>query len=99
MHIDRRLILKFARVTGSVGEPSFYAELLAALGKRLGADLSMVMRYSRRNAPEYLIHEGLQAEHMELYLRGLYRVDPIYRWCRARRGRGVKNLASVSTPA
>jgi len=98
MQIDPRLILKFARVTECVGEPGFYTELLPLLGKRLGADLSMVMRYSRRNAPEYLIHEGLEAEHMELYLRGLYRVDPIYRWCRSRRGRGVKNLAAVSTP-
>jgi DNA-binding CsgD family transcriptional regulator len=99
MQIDPRLILKFARVAESVGEPRFYAELLPFLGKQLKADLSMVMCYSRRNKPEYLIHEGLRAEHMELYLRGLYRVDPIYRWCRSRRGRGVKNLACVSTPA
>jgi len=99
MQVDRRLSLEFARVIDGVGGPDFYARLLAALGRRLGADLSMVMRYSRCNAPEYLIHEGLQRDHMELYLRGLYRVDPIYRWCRGRRGRGVKNLACVSTPA
>ena len=59
----------------------------------------MVMRYSRRAAPEYVFHDGLQAEHIELYLRGLYRVDPIYRLCRQRRIRGVKDLAAVSTPA
>ena len=34
---------------------------------------------------------------MDMYLRGLYRADPIYRLCRQRRGRGVKDLVSVST--
>lgn len=88
-----------AGVADSVGDTVFYGELLKAFGKHLGADLSMVMRYSRRNAPEYLIHDGLEPEHMELYLRGLYRVDPIYRLCRRRRVQGVKDLAAVSTPA
>ena len=80
-----------------VGEPAFYGELLRAFGRRLGADLSMVMRYSRRNAPEYLIHDGLQSDHIELYLRGLYRLDPIYRLCRQRKVRGIKDLATLST--
>jgi len=88
-----------ARVTECIGDSAFYLELLRLLGKRLGADLSMVMRYSRRDAPEYLIHDGLEPQHMELYLRGLYRVDPIYRLCRERRGHGVKDLVSVSTPS
>ncbi|MGA2190186.1 MAG: LuxR C-terminal-related transcriptional regulator [Steroidobacteraceae bacterium] len=88
-----------ARVADCVGDAAFYGELLRAFGKHLGADLSMVMRYSRRNAPEYLIHDGLESGHMELYLRGLYRVDPIYRLCRRRRVQGVKDLAAVSTPA
>lgn len=82
-----------------VGNPAFYRELLAVLGSHLGADLAMVMRYSQHDAPEYLLHDGLLAEHMELYLRGLYRVDPIYRLCRAKLGRGVKDLTEVSTPA
>ncbi len=90
---------ELARVSDCIGDPAFYGELLKALGKRLGADLSMVMRYSRRNSPEYLIHEGLEPEHMDMYLRGLYRLDPIYRLCRQRRGQGVKDLVSVSTPA
>ena len=88
-----------ARVADCVGDAAFYGELLKAFGKHLGADLSMVMRYSRCNAPEYLIHDGLESEHMDLYLRGLYRVDPIYRLCRQRRVQGVKDLAALSTPA
>ena len=90
------VFLALARVTVRNGDPEFYGELLKILGKRLGKDLSMVMRYLRRNASEYLIHEGLELKHMDMHLRGLYRVDPIYRLCR---GQGVNDLASVSAPA
>jgi len=93
------VLAQLARVADSVGDAAFYGELLKAFGKRLRADLSMVMRYSRRHAPEYLIHDGLESEHMDMYLRGLYRIDPIYRLCRQRRVQGVKDLAAVSTPA
>jgi DNA-binding CsgD family transcriptional regulator len=82
-----------------VGRDEFYRALLAALRAVLSADLSMLMRYSRRASPEYLIHEGLQAEHMAMYLRGLYRVDPIYRFCRRAKARGVKALAAMCAPA
>ena len=94
-----RIFVHLARVTDCIGSPAFYGELLKVLGKHLAADLSMVMRYSRRKAPEYLIYDGLEPEHMDMYRRGLYRVDPIYRLCRERRGQGVKDLASVSTPS
>jgi DNA-binding CsgD family transcriptional regulator len=82
-----------------VGRDEFYRALLAALRAALRADLSMLMRYSRRGSPEYLIHEGLQPEHMAMYLRGLYRVDPIYRFCRRAKARGVKALAAMCAPA
>jgi DNA-binding CsgD family transcriptional regulator len=81
------------------GRDEFYRALLGALRAVLRADLSMLMRYSRRGGPEYLIHEGLQPEHMAMYLRGLYRVDPVYRFCRRANARGVKNLAAMCAPA
>jgi len=90
---------QLARVTSRVGEPAFYGHLLKAFREHLGADLSMVMRYSRRGAPEYLLHDGLDAEHMDMYSRGLYRIDPIYKLCRRSRVRGVRDLGAVSTPA
>ncbi|MGE4252722.1 MAG: LuxR C-terminal-related transcriptional regulator [Parvibaculaceae bacterium] len=93
------LLARLGPAVELVGDPAFYRELLGVLGSRLGADLAMVMRYSQHDAPEYLLHDGLLAEHMELYLRGLYRVDPIYRLCRAKLGHGVKDLTEVSTPA
>jgi DNA-binding CsgD family transcriptional regulator len=82
-----------------VGCDEFYRALLSGLRAVLHADLSMLMRYSRRGSPEYLIHDGLQPEHMAMYLRGLYRVDPIYRFCRRANARGVKGLAAMCAPA
>jgi len=93
------LLTPLAGVTERVSHADFYRDLLMVLGARLRADLRMVMRYSRHHAPEYLIYDGLQSDHMEMYLRGLYRVDPVYRLCRNRSGRGVKDLATMCTPA
>jgi DNA-binding CsgD family transcriptional regulator len=90
---------RLARVADRVGDAAFYDELLEAFAGYLGADLSMVMRYSRHRAPEYIIHDGLRPEHMDMYLKGLYRVDPIYKLCRQGPVHGVKDLAAVSTPA
>jgi DNA-binding CsgD family transcriptional regulator len=91
------LLERVAEVADLVGKPEFYPALLAALAAHLEADLPMMMRYSAENAPEYVIHDGLQPEHMELYRRGLYRVDPIYRLCRNETGQGVKDLTEIST--
>ena len=98
--VERRLRSSLAPLADTmdfVGDPAFYPRLMTALGMHLGADLSMVMRYSRHHAPEYLIYEQLRPEHMELYLKGLYRVDPLYRLCRRGRGRGIKDLAAISS--
>jgi DNA-binding CsgD family transcriptional regulator len=92
------LLARIAPVADRVGKADFYPALLSALAAHLKADLPMMMRYSAQNAPEYIIHAGLQAEHMELYRRGLYRVDPIYRLCRNARGQGVMDLTEISTP-
>jgi DNA-binding CsgD family transcriptional regulator len=100
--VERRLRGSLAPLTDTmdfVGEPDFYRRLMTALGVRLGADLSMVMRYSRHHAPEYLIYEQLRPEHMQLYLDGLYRVDPLYRLCRRSSCRGIKDLAAIASQA
>jgi DNA-binding CsgD family transcriptional regulator len=82
----------------AIGGGDFYRQFLAVVADGLAADLAMVMRYSTRAAPEYLLYEGLSRVHMDLYLGGLYRVDPIYRLCRKRVGRGVQNLNEFCTP-
>lgn len=92
------LFERLGQVAELVAQPSFYSTLLGAIATHLHADLSMMMKYSKRNAPEYLIHRDLLSEHMEIYLRGLYRVDPIYRLCRKETGQGVMDLTEISTP-
>ena len=58
-------LAQLARAADWVGDAVFYCELLKAFGKHLGADLSMVMRYSRRHAPEYIIHLPWGVGHWE----------------------------------
>ena len=82
----------------STGGSDFYLRLMHAIGSMLKADLSMVMRYSHYSAPVYVIHEGLSPNDMDIYLGGLYRVDPVYRRCREADPQGVYNLADVCTP-
>jgi DNA-binding CsgD family transcriptional regulator len=93
-----RLYPSLGRAADGIGTAAFYRRLMDAIGLMLDADLSMVMRYSRYSAPEYVVHDELQAAHMEYYLRGLYRVDPVYRLCREPGVQGVYNLDDVCTP-
>jgi DNA-binding CsgD family transcriptional regulator len=86
-----------AAPTKAIGGRNFYRRFLAVIADGLAADLAMVMRYSTQAAPEYLLYEGLSKTHMDLYLGGLYRVDPIYRLCHRRVGRGVQDLNEFCT--
>jgi len=80
-----------------VGQGGFYRDLRDAIGVHLKADLTMIMRYSKHGTPEYLTRDGLKQKHMELYVHGLYRVDPIYRLCRDGVASGVLDLREIST--
>jgi DNA-binding CsgD family transcriptional regulator len=88
-----------AEAAASIATPDFYPSLMRALAGLLNADLAMVMRYSRHSAPDYVVWDKLEPEHIELYRGGLYRVDPIYRLCRNSEPRGVYSLEDVTTPA
>jgi DNA-binding CsgD family transcriptional regulator len=79
--------------------PDFNPSLMQAQVGLLDADLAMVMRYSRHSAPDYEVWDKLEAEHIELYRGGLYRVDPIYRLSRNGEPRGVYSLEDVTSQA
>jgi DNA-binding CsgD family transcriptional regulator len=81
-----------------IGAADFHRQLMQSVGSLIAADLAMVMRYSQSSAPEYVVYDDLVPLHMEYYLRGLYRVDPVYRLCREPGVRGVYNLDDVCTP-
>ena len=79
-------------MAADVGESCFHRTLRDAIAAHVKADLSMIMRYSRQDAPEYLTRDGLDPEHVDQYLNGFYRADPIYRLCRDGASSGVLDL-------
>lgn len=93
-----RLLDRLAGVAAEVGQSDFHRKLRDTLSVHVKADLSMIMRYSVQDAPEYLTHDGLNPEHMDFYLNGLYRIDPIYRLCRDGVSSGVLDLHEISPP-
>jgi DNA-binding CsgD family transcriptional regulator len=94
-----RDLAALAEAATNIAMPDFYPSLMQALAGLLDADLAMVMRYSRHSAPDYVVWDKLEAEHIELYRGGLYRVDPVYRLCRNGEPRGVYSLEDVTRPA
>ncbi len=92
------LLDRLADVTAEVGQAGFHRKLRDAIAAHVKADLSMIMRYSAQDAPEYLTEDGLNREHMDFYLNGLYRVDPIYHLCRDGVSSGVLDLHEISAP-
>lgn len=95
---NQSLLDRLADVAAEVGQSGFHRKLRDAIAAHVKADLSMVMRYSVEGAPEYLTNDGLNPEHMGLYLNGLYRVDPVYRVCRDGVSSGVLDLHEISAP-
>ncbi len=86
-------------VAAAVGRPLFYRVLKDQIGMLVGSDVSMVMRYSRAAAPTYLCYDDLDPRLMEDYLEKLYRIDPVYEFCKKESRAGVFTLESVGTSA
>lgn len=98
MNAKYALLDRLADAAGEIGHSCFHRKLRDAIAAHVQADLSMVMHYSRQDAPVYLTDDGLVREHMDLYLKGLYRIDPIYRLCRDGVSSGVLDLQEMSSP-
>ncbi|MFO0994726.1 MAG: hypothetical protein U1E67_22665 [Hyphomicrobiales bacterium] len=98
MNAKYALLDRLADAAGEIGHSCFHRKLRDAIAAHVKADLSMVMHYSRQDAPVYLTDDGLVREHMDLYLKGLYRIDPIYRLCRDGVSSGVLDLQEMSSP-
>ena len=98
MKVKRALLDRLADAAAEVGQSCFHRKLRDAIAAHVKADLWMIMHYSRQDAPVYLTDDGLVREHMDFYLNGLYRIDPIYRLCRDGVSSGVLELHEISTP-
>lgn len=86
-------------VARSIGEDAFYRNLMGHLGRRVGAEVQMVMRYSKSTVPTYVVHDDFDEGLMGLYLGGLYRLDPVYKLCKGGAQPGVYTLDSLGTSA
>jgi DNA-binding CsgD family transcriptional regulator len=72
-----RLIGELAGVAAAIGSREFYAVALAALGRLLGCERQLAMRYAQFAKPQFLVNHSLSAEAEALYTQKLYRIDPL----------------------
>ncbi len=77
-----RLIEELAKVAASIGSREFYAVALAALGRLLGCERQLAMRYAQFAKPQFLVNHSLTAQAEALYMQKLYRIDPLLRLVR-----------------
>ena len=61
-------------------------------------DMSMVVRYSRFSAPDYLVCEGLAQHFIDIYSSSYYLLDPFYSYWQRRERGGVVTVADVAPP-
>lgn len=78
-----RLIGELAKIAGAIGSREFYGVALSALGRLLGCERQLAMRYAQFAKPQFLVNHSLTAEAEALYLQKLYRIDPLLRLVRS----------------
>jgi len=86
------------RAAGAIGGDEFPALLLKVLASLIRHDMSMVVRYARFSAPDYLVCEGLPRHFIELYRSSYYRFDPFYGYWQKRERGGVVTIRDVAPP-
>jgi DNA-binding CsgD family transcriptional regulator len=69
-------------LASEVGRSRFYRDLARILCRVGRGDLSLVMRYARFSAPDFLVNEIMPREAVDLYFAGYYRLDPFYNYWR-----------------
>jgi DNA-binding CsgD family transcriptional regulator len=77
-----RLISELASVAAAIGSREFYEVSLAALGRLLGCERQLAMRYAQFAKPQFLVNYSLTEEAEALYAQKLYRIDPLLRLVR-----------------
>ena len=78
-----RLMAELARMAEAIGSRNFYSEVLASLGRLLGCERQIAVRYAQFAKPQFLTNNSLSAEAEEVYMRELYRIDPLLRLVRS----------------
>lgn len=69
-------------MAGAIGSREFYDVVLQALGRLLDCERQLAVRYARFAKPQFLVNRSLTSEAEDLYMRNLYRIDPLLRLVR-----------------
>src|SRR5437868_4972575 len=72
-----RLMTELAGIAEAIGARNFYGVALAALGRLLGCERQIAVRYAQFAKPQFLANYSLTAEAEDTYMRELYRIDPL----------------------
>jgi DNA-binding CsgD family transcriptional regulator len=87
-----QIYAEVADVLGTVGTAGFYDALSRFVARATGCDQRLVMRYAAFDRPAFVVNGFMTEEAVELYLAGLYRLDPLQALSRTNRTPTVVNL-------
>jgi DNA-binding CsgD family transcriptional regulator len=90
---------EIADVLDRVGRPDFYDGLSRFVARATGCDQRLVMRYAAYDRPTFVVNGFMSTEAVDLYLGGLYRLDPLQAISRTNRAPLVVNLRSMGPSA
>ncbi|HEY7688784.1 MAG TPA: LuxR C-terminal-related transcriptional regulator [Dongiaceae bacterium] len=95
---DPAWLAALGKAAGAIGSDEFPALLLRLFAGLIRNDMSMVVRYARFSAPDYLVCEGLPRHFIDLYRSSYYRFDPFYSYWQKRERGGVVTIRDVAPP-
>lgn len=81
-----------AEVVESIGSTFFFDRLSGFVAQRIGTSLRLVIRYSSYGPPIFEVNGFMSADTVQLYLEGLWRIDPLNRLSRSLRRPQVVRL-------
>jgi DNA-binding CsgD family transcriptional regulator len=89
---------RLGAVAAATGSDGFLLLLLGLFGALLRHDMSLVVRYARFAAPDFLVSERYPQHIIDLYRSGYYRFDPFYGYWQDHERCGVVSLRDVAPP-
>jgi DNA-binding CsgD family transcriptional regulator len=87
---------ELATVVSAIGNKQFYDCISRFVARALGCGQRLVMRYSAFDHPHFIVNNFMNQRAEELYLSGLFRIDPLQVAARNNRAASVVNLRSSS---
>lgn len=74
-----RQMITMPTIIDAIGHDKFYDVMLEELGIYLGCERYLAIKYSRFAAPEFIVNKSMTDSAVEIYLKALYRIDPLLR--------------------